>query len=143
MALHFEKPETSYRSEDAQYREQIKAAVKRRRETGRVKLIPDGCLCAKQAADEVGVTVPTLRYWSTVEIPAKSTLRSGPKAGKESYYPKPLQQHGYLLFTKKQVLLLKELAQFFKKRDKRGWRTTRGRAALNALVASIHDRWNG
>jgi hypothetical protein len=141
MALHFEKPESPSRKwyrqnkerlsalrkkkyvEDSQYREQIKAGVKRRRETGRVKSIPAGSLCAKQAADQADITVARLRHWE-----------------EEHYFPEPRSEYGYCLFTCHQVLLLQELKQFFYKYGKRAWRTYH-KAALRELVASIKARW--
>jgi hypothetical protein len=118
-----EKRKSRY-AEDADYRQRVKEASKRNRESGPLPT-PVGHLFFSQAADRLDITVARLREWRS-----------------KDYFPEPLQQNGRLWFSENQIGLLKELQQFFVLHGKRTWRTYK-KQLLRELVEHIHASWFG
>jgi hypothetical protein len=111
---------------DPEYRQKIIAqnrANKAKARQARAPLDPKYTTTMQAAADEIDVSVWSLREWR-----------------KKEYYPAPHEHGSKLYFTDKQVLLLKELAKFFAVYGKRTSAATEG--LRNELIAAIAANWN-
>jgi len=75
-----------------------------------------------QAADRVGVGISTLREWRRKKL-----------------FPEPKHHNRGLWFTENQVMLLKNLKDFFKVYRMRPWKIKHAR--LNELRALIFESW--
>ena len=103
-------------AENPEYRERKLAASKQYRETGSsAQPTPSGCFSLEETAEEVGIAVATLRDWRRKKL-----------------FPEPLYQKGCLWFRPHQVLLLKQIREFFRK-----WQEVREVQATKA--AGIDD----
>ncbi len=84
--------------------------------------IPSGYLTLEQAAAEVGVGLSTLREWRRKKL-----------------FPEPIYQKGRIWFAPNQVVLLKEIREFFRKYGKRPGKYKQ--LKLQELMASIVAEW--
>jgi hypothetical protein len=142
MALILKKKESSFRSwyqnnkqrlsekrkkryqEDPEYRQQrLDASRRRRRGERSLPTPPDAPISFAQAAEHTGIGVSTLHDWR-----------------RKKYFPEPKHHNGSLWFGEKQVLLLKDLKEFFRLYGKRRWKMKQG--PLKELLASICANWN-
>jgi MerR HTH family regulatory protein len=109
---------------DPEFRERVKEASKRRRHRVPTPPVPpDAPFSSSQAAKLAGIGISTLREWRSKE-----------------YFPEPKHHNGALWFTEKQVLLLKNLKEFFRVYGKRPGKIKRDQ--LKEVVAFIRDHWD-
>jgi hypothetical protein len=89
-------------SEDAEYRQRVIGASKRRRSGEQTPTLPpvppDAPISLAVAADRLGIGRSTLREWRA-----------------KKYFPEPKRHNRGLWFTEKQVELLRPIKEFFKK----------------------------
>jgi hypothetical protein len=111
-------------AEDPEYRQRALEASRRYRRGERTLPTPaDAPISFALAAERVGMSISTLHEWR----------------GKK-YFPDPKHHNRGLWFTEKQVLLLKNLKEFFRKYGKRPWKMKQG--PLKELLASICANWD-
>ena len=108
-------------AENPEYRQRVLAASKNYTESG-AKSMLDGHVFFTQAAQDVDITISTLRQWR-----------------KKHYFPEPKHHNGRLWFTEHQVFLLKSLQEFFKVNGRKTWKSNRH--TLKALVQSVWAKW--
>jgi hypothetical protein len=108
---------------DPEYRAKVLARSEAFRLARRgVSSLPGYEFNMQQAADQVGVTLWTLREWR-----------------KKNYFPEPLEYQGKLMFNASQIELLQGLRKFF---DDHGVRTSAAnRPALEDLTSLVYANW--
>ena len=111
-------------AENPDYRQRMLAASrKRRRGEPTVPNPRDAPISFSQAAEGTGISISTLHDWR-----------------RKHYFPEPKHHCHGLWFSEKQVLLLKNLKEFFRVYGKRPWNVKQDR--LKEVVASIGAGWN-
>jgi hypothetical protein len=109
-------------AENPEYRQRVLAASKNYTENG-AKSMLDGHVFFTQAAQDLDITISTLREWR-----------------RKHYFLEPKHQNGRLWFTEHQVFLLKSLQEFFKVNGKKTWKSNK--YVLKDLVASVWAKWD-
>ena len=111
-------------AEDPEYRQRALEASRRYRRGERsLPTPPDAPISFGQAAERTGISVSTLHEWR-----------------RQKYFPEPKHQNGALWFSEPQVLLLRNLKEFFRLYGKRRWKMKQG--PLKELLASISANWD-
>ena len=111
-------------AEDEEYRQRtLEANRKRRRGEPTLLIPPDAPISFAQAAERTGISISTLHDWR-----------------RKHYFPEPKHHCHGLWFSEKQVLLLKNLKEFFLVYGKRPWNLKQER--LKEVVASICADWD-
>jgi|SRR5215472_5257875 len=111
-------------AENPEYRQRALEASKRRVSGGPVLAIPpDAPISFAQAAEHLGISISTLRAWR-----------------RRKHFPEPKHHNRGLWFTKKQVLLLKKIKDYYRVYGKRSGKVKQ--ELLDKLVASIAADWH-
>jgi hypothetical protein len=111
-------------AEDPEYRQRALENSRRYRRGERsLPTPPDAPISFPQAAERTGIGISTLHEWR-----------------RKKYFPDPKHHNRGLWFTEKQVLLLKNLKEFFRKYGKRPWKMKQG--PLKELLAFISANWD-
>jgi hypothetical protein len=111
-------------AENPEYRQQaLEASRRRRRNEPTPPKPPDAQISFLQAAERTGIGVSTLHEWR-----------------RKKYFPDPKRYNRTLWFSEKQVLLLKNLKEFFRVYGKRPWKIKLDR--LKVVVESICANWD-
>jgi hypothetical protein len=115
-----EKRKKRYQEDEAyknSIKERSKTQRKRVEDTEKVFIVT-----FKEASEQLQVSMWSLREWR-----------------KKDYYPEPQHRLGKLWFSQRQVILLQQLADFFKNH---GIRTKQSdRDSLQSIIASIFANW--
>ena len=108
-------------AENPEYRQRALEASKKHGDTEASSML-DGHVFFTQAAQDVDITISTLREWRN-----------------KHYFPEPRHHNGRLWFTEHQVFLLKSLKKFFQVNGKKTWKSNK--YALKDLVESVCAKW--
>jgi predicted DNA-binding transcriptional regulator AlpA len=112
-------------AENPEYRERaLEASRRRRRSEPTLPRPTDAQISFAQAAERIGIGVSTLHDWRS-----------------KKFFPEPKRHNGRRLwFNEKQVLLLKNLKEFFRAHGKKPWKIKLQR--LKEVVTSISASWD-
>lgn len=111
-------------AEDPEYRQRALEASRRRRDGEPTPPKPsDAQISFAEAAERIGIGVSTLHEYRRKKL-----------------FPDPKHYCGRLWFNQKQVLLLKNLKEFFRAHGKKPWKIKLQR--LKEVVASIWANWD-
>jgi predicted DNA-binding transcriptional regulator AlpA len=111
-------------AEDAEYRQRALETSRRRRRGEPTPMMPpdDATISFRQAAERTGVSVSTLHEWRRKKL-----------------FPEPKHHNRGLWFSEKQVLLLKNLKEFFRVNGRKPSHIKLDR--LKEVVAFISSNW--
>jgi hypothetical protein len=101
----------------------LEAVRKRRRGEPTLPIPPDAPISLAQAAERTGISISTLHDWR-----------------RKQYFPEPKHHCHGLWFSEKQVLLLRNLKEFFRVYGKRPWNVKQ--ELLKGAVESIGAGWD-
>ena len=110
-------------AEDAEYRQRAVENSRRNRRGERIPQPADAQISFSEAVKLLGIGLGTLRAWRL-----------------KKYFPEPTHCKGGLWFNQKQVELLKNLKEFFKKYGKRPGKFTNN--LFVEVKAAIASKWN-